>query len=146
MRLIGLVILTSSLTLASAAGEAQPSTTIPRIGLLADSTSREPLRLGLRDLGYVEGKSFALEERSSQGRNERFSASRVRARSAQREHHRDLEHARNSRGQAGDADDPHRHGQGWRSGEERPRLEPRAPRWKRHGLDGTWPGPGGKTA
>ena len=74
MRLIGLVILASSLTLASAAGEAQPSTTIPRIGLLADSTSWEPLRLGLRDLGYVEGKSFALEERSSQGRNERFSA------------------------------------------------------------------------
>src|SRR5216684_4646996 len=53
--------------------EAQPSTTIPRIGLLADATSWEPLRLGLRDLGYVEGKSIALEERSSQGRNERFS-------------------------------------------------------------------------
>ncbi len=55
------------------AAEAQPSTTIPRIGLLADATSWEPLRLGLRDLGYVEGKSIALEERSSQGRNERFS-------------------------------------------------------------------------
>ena len=50
------------------AAEAQPSTTIPRIGLLADATSWEPLRLGLRDLGYVEGKSIALEERSSQGR------------------------------------------------------------------------------
>ena len=56
------------------AAEAQPSTTIPRIGLLAaDATPWEPLRLGLRDLGYVEGKSIALEERSSQGRNERFS-------------------------------------------------------------------------
>ena len=51
------------------ASEAQPSTTIPRIGLLApDSTSWEPLRLGLRDLGHVEGKSIAFEERSSQGR------------------------------------------------------------------------------
>jgi ABC-type uncharacterized transport system substrate-binding protein len=55
------------------AAEGQPSTTIPRIGLLADATSWEPLRLGLRDLGYVEGKSIALEERSSQGRNEQFS-------------------------------------------------------------------------
>ncbi len=56
------------------AAQAQPVKTIPRIGLLADAPSWEPLRLGLRDLGYVEGKSFALEERSSQGRNERFSA------------------------------------------------------------------------
>jgi putative ABC transport system substrate-binding protein len=55
------------------AAEAQPSTTIPRIGLLSDAASWEPFRLGLRDLGYVEGKSIALEERSSRGRSERFS-------------------------------------------------------------------------
>src|SRR2546425_2510145 len=75
MRLIGLaVILTLSLILAPLTADAQPSTTIPRIGLLApDATSWEPLRIGLRDLGYVEGKSIALEERSSQGRNERLS-------------------------------------------------------------------------
>ena len=75
MRLIGVaVVLALGLTLAPLAAEAQPSTTIPRIGLLApDSTSWEPLRLGLRDLGYVEGKSIAVEERSSQGRNDRFS-------------------------------------------------------------------------
>jgi putative tryptophan/tyrosine transport system substrate-binding protein len=75
MRLIGLaVIRTLSLALAPLAAEAQPSTTIPRIGLLApDAASWESLRLGLRDLGYVEGKSIALEERSSQGRNDRFS-------------------------------------------------------------------------
>ncbi len=73
MRLIGLV-LALALTLVPLAAEAQPSTTIPRIGLLApDATSWEPLRLGLRDLGYVEGKSIAFEERSSQGRNERLS-------------------------------------------------------------------------
>ena len=73
MRLVGLVLVLA-LTLAPLAGEAQPSTTIPRIGLLApDATLWEPLRLGLRDLGYVEGKSIALEERSSQGRNERLS-------------------------------------------------------------------------
>ena len=73
MRLIELV-LALALTLVPLAAEAQPSTTIPRIGLLApDATSWEPLRIGLRDLGYVEGKSIALEERSSQGRNERLS-------------------------------------------------------------------------
>jgi putative ABC transport system substrate-binding protein len=75
MRLIWLAVaLTLSLMLAPFSVEAQPSTTIPRIGLLApDATSWEPLRLGLRDLGYVEGKSIAFEERSSQGRNELFS-------------------------------------------------------------------------
>jgi putative ABC transport system substrate-binding protein len=58
--------------LALLAAEAQPATTIPRIGLLADATPWEFLRLELRDLGYVEGKSIALEERSSQGRGELF--------------------------------------------------------------------------
>ena len=72
MRLIELV-LALALTLVPLAAEAQPSTTIPRIGLLApDATSWEPLRLGLRDLGYVEGKSIAFEERSSEARNERL--------------------------------------------------------------------------
>jgi len=64
--------LTVGLLAAPLAVEAQPSTTIPRIGLLADATPWEFLRLELRDLGYVEGKSIALEERSSQGRDERF--------------------------------------------------------------------------
>ena len=73
MRLVGFVLVLA-LTLAPLAGEAQPSTTIPRIGLLApDATLWEPLRLGLRDLGYVEGKSIAFEERSSEARNERLS-------------------------------------------------------------------------
>jgi len=66
------VAATLALLVAPLAVEAQPSATIPRIGLLADATSWKPLRLGLRDLGYVEGKSIAFDERSSQGRNERF--------------------------------------------------------------------------
>ena len=71
---IGLVILATILALAPVAAVAQPSTTIPRIGLLApDATPWESLRIGLRDLGYVEGKSIALEERNSAGRNERLS-------------------------------------------------------------------------
>ena len=72
IRRIGLG-LAFTLVLASLAAAAQPSTTIPRIGLLADATSWEPLRLGLRDLGYEEGKNIAIEERSTQGQSERFS-------------------------------------------------------------------------
>src|SRR5262249_32324880 len=73
MRRIGLVVALMVSLFRPLVAEAQPST-IPRIGLLApDAASWEPTRLGLRDLGYVEGKSIAFEERSSQGRNERFS-------------------------------------------------------------------------
>ena len=73
MRVIGLVILATSLALAPVAAAGQPSMTIPRIGLLApDATAWESLRIGLRGLGYVEGQSIALVERNSEGRNERL--------------------------------------------------------------------------
>jgi putative tryptophan/tyrosine transport system substrate-binding protein len=74
MRLIRLaVILAVSVMLAQLVAEAQPSATSPRIGLLSpDENLWGPLRLGLRDLGFVEGQSIAFEERSSQGRDERF--------------------------------------------------------------------------
>jgi ABC-type uncharacterized transport system substrate-binding protein len=72
MRRIGLA-LALAFTFAPLAAGAQQATTIPRIGLLApDATPWEPLRIGLRDLGYVDGKSIALEERNSGGRNERL--------------------------------------------------------------------------
>jgi ABC-type uncharacterized transport system substrate-binding protein len=54
------------------AGEAQVSTTVPRVGLLGDAAPWAPFRQELHDLGWVEGKSVAVEERNSQGRNERF--------------------------------------------------------------------------
>lgn len=56
--------------------DAQPSATIPRLGLLAATGNTglwEPLRQGLRDLGYVEGKNIVLEYRRSEGRSERLS-------------------------------------------------------------------------
>jgi ABC-type uncharacterized transport system substrate-binding protein len=61
--LVGLTVLAAPL----AAG-AQP---IPRIGLLGDLTW-EPLKQGLGDLGYVEGKNIAFEDRRSGGRDERW--------------------------------------------------------------------------
>jgi len=71
MRLIGLVIITVSLGFVPLAAEGQPSTTIARIGLLTDLVW-EPLREGLRDLGYVEGKNVVFEVRRSDGRSERW--------------------------------------------------------------------------
>ena len=66
------VVITLAQLLTPLPVKAQSPTTIPRIGLLADATPWEPLRVGLRDLGYSEGKSIAFEERGSQGRTERF--------------------------------------------------------------------------
>jgi putative ABC transport system substrate-binding protein len=60
-----------------APAEAQQATTIPRIGYLAgaDPSTAEPLieafRQGLRDRGYVEGKSIVVEYRYAEGRAER---------------------------------------------------------------------------
>jgi putative ABC transport system substrate-binding protein len=70
MQLIGLaVILSVSLTLAPLASEAQQATKIPRVGLLDYTAFWDPLRQGLRDLGYVEGQNIALEYRRSEGRS-----------------------------------------------------------------------------
>ena len=60
--------LTGGLLAAPLAAEAQP---IPKVGLLGDA-SWEPLRQGLRELGYVEGKTLILELRRSEGRAARL--------------------------------------------------------------------------
>ena len=61
------------LTVPLVAEAQQPSTTISRIGLLTD-LAWEPLREGLRDLGYTEGKNIVFELRRSEGRSERWPA------------------------------------------------------------------------
>ena len=63
-----IVVIGAVLSLAPLAAVAQ---SIPRIGLLGDEPW-EPLRLGLRDLGYAEGKNVVFEDRRSGGRNERW--------------------------------------------------------------------------
>ena len=60
--------LAGSLLAAPLLAEAQA---IPRIGLLGD-LPWDPLRQGLRDLGYTEGKNVLFEDRRSGGRNERW--------------------------------------------------------------------------
>jgi putative ABC transport system substrate-binding protein len=57
---------------------AQAPAEIPRIGLLSPFTPADTaqwfkaFRLGMRDLGWVEGKNFRIEYRYAEGRNERL--------------------------------------------------------------------------
>ena len=60
------------------AGAQQPPTKIPRIGYLMtrflDPVRSEALRQGLRELGYVEGKTIVIEWRSAEGKLDRLPA------------------------------------------------------------------------
>ena len=58
--------------------EAQQPTKIPRIGYISGTGNEtnqgpyvEALREGLRELGYVEEKTFAIEYRGAEGKTER---------------------------------------------------------------------------
>ena len=80
LRTIGLIItLAVGLLLAPLASDAQQAGKVPRIGLLGVSpespTGRAVLdafRQGLRDLGYVEGRSVVIEHRWAEGKPERL--------------------------------------------------------------------------
>jgi ABC-type uncharacterized transport system substrate-binding protein len=72
------LILAFGVLAAPLAGDAQQPEKVYRIGML-ERTSMEinaanvnGLRQGLRDPGYVEGKSFVIEYRSAAGRDDRF--------------------------------------------------------------------------
>ena len=74
---IGLWLLTTVVLGTIAFAQAQPSGKIPRIGYLSgtgDASNQGPyvaaLRQGLRDLGYIEGKNFAIEFRGAGGKAE----------------------------------------------------------------------------
>src|SRR5262249_14502830 len=57
--------------------DAQPASKIPKIGFLTQTTRDgaaglvEAFREGMRELGYVEGKTFVLEARFAEGHSER---------------------------------------------------------------------------
>ena len=75
---LSLVPLTLALLAAPLAAEAQPPTNIPRIGFLTAvplsvmSARTEAFRQGLRELGYVEGKTILIEWRSAEGQLDRL--------------------------------------------------------------------------
>ena len=78
MRLIGLVILAASLSLAPPTAETQQAGKIPRVGLVeagsrsANQHFADALRARLHELGYVEGQNITVEERWAEGRIESF--------------------------------------------------------------------------
>ena len=79
MRLIGLaVVLAFSVVLAPLAAEAQQAEKVWRVGYLSSSSAeREWTRFaafqqGLRELGYLEGKSISIEQRYAGGEFERL--------------------------------------------------------------------------
>lgn len=71
---------TGSVLAAPLAAVAQPRATIPRIGFLSPvstlsppSTNHEAFRQALRELGYVDGRTIAIEFRSAEGKPEQLS-------------------------------------------------------------------------
>jgi ABC-type uncharacterized transport system substrate-binding protein len=73
-----LAMIPGSLLAAPLAAAAQQAEKIYRIGMLErtsmaiNAANLDGFRRRLRDLGYVEGKSFVIEYRSADGRDERF--------------------------------------------------------------------------
>jgi putative ABC transport system substrate-binding protein len=73
-----LVALAASALTAPLAAEAQAPAKVRRIGLLSPSTAsdtalwHQAFRLGLRDLGWVEGKNIRIEYRYAEGRSDRL--------------------------------------------------------------------------
>src|SRR5712691_3388521 len=72
-----IVTLTLSLLTAPLAATAQQQGKVPRIGILTPASEAstplwEAFRQGLRDLGYVEGKTHHLELHFAAGKNERL--------------------------------------------------------------------------
>jgi putative ABC transport system substrate-binding protein len=61
-----------SLVSSPRSGRAQPSTKIPRIGIIDDSPIWNAFRHGLRDLGYLEGQNIAFEYRYAGGLPDRL--------------------------------------------------------------------------
>ncbi len=73
-----LVTLTLSLLAVPLAATAQPRGKLPRMGILSPATPPmegiSALQQGLRDLGYVEGQTLAIEARYAEGHAERLPA------------------------------------------------------------------------
>jgi putative ABC transport system substrate-binding protein len=69
-------LLLTILLLTGFPAHAQQPKKIPRIGFVTGSSPESPyveaFQLGLRDLGYNEGKNIAVEYRYAEGKNERF--------------------------------------------------------------------------
>ncbi len=72
-----MALVSASLLVAPLAAEAQQAKAVPRVAFLGNgSTSAsgpllDSFRVGLRELGYVEGQSIVIESRFADGKQER---------------------------------------------------------------------------
>lgn len=73
MRSIGITLMVA-LVMAPAFSQAQPTGSVPRIGIIANvrSPALEALQEGLRDLGYVDGQNIIMEWKLAEGKLERL--------------------------------------------------------------------------
>jgi len=75
--LLSILVVAIQLTVGALA-EAQQPTKVPRIGYLSNSSPAresaraEPIRLALRERGYIEGQNIATEYRYAEGKIDRF--------------------------------------------------------------------------
>src|SRR6267143_481995 len=69
-----IVTLALSLLVAPLVAETQPRARVPRIGYIGDTPGpyAEAFRQGLRERGYIEGETIAIEYRWQEGRHERL--------------------------------------------------------------------------
>ena len=98
---------------------AQQPRKIPRIGYLSardpanDSSRAEGVRLGLRELGYIEGQNIAIEYRYAEGKSDRF-PKLVRQIALQYRYHLSSRRRRPAQGRHQcDQDDSHHHDRRW---------------------------------
>ena len=96
------------------------------------SASTSAFLQGMRELGYVDGKSIVIERRSDEGTTRSFPRSRRSSFSSSRGDRIDR-HAGIDRGQGGDRHDPDRDRGRGRPGRRRYRRQPRAAGQQRHG-------------
>jgi putative tryptophan/tyrosine transport system substrate-binding protein len=79
LKWLGLWVFILVLVVSGAVAHAQQSAKVPRIGYLSpldpdtDAPRSDSLRAALRELGYIEGQSIAIEYRYMEGKQDRFS-------------------------------------------------------------------------
>jgi putative ABC transport system substrate-binding protein len=77
-KLVGIVAIGITFAMCGALATAQQPKKVPRIGYLSnndaalESARSEAIRVGLRELGYVEGQNIATEYRYAEGKRDRY--------------------------------------------------------------------------
>src|SRR4029453_3676099 len=75
---LGIVAIGVTFAMCGVVAQAQQAKKVPRIGYLSspdaasESTRAEAIRLALRELGYIEGQTIAIEYRYGEGKTDRY--------------------------------------------------------------------------